>query len=400
VRIAILHREYPPHTIYVSTSVLYQDLARAFAAKGHEVHVVCQSKGTPLGRKDDGVFVHEVGTNVQRASAVARAAYSYHAWRKLGDLIRRHDIDLVNAEFFLAEGLLYSLRKGKAPLVLQVHAWAEGWLEANSHLRAAERRVTSYLEKLTARRADRIIATSRSTWEWLVERIHTPRGKVAIVHEPIDISIYRPVKSSMRERLYLSSDVPLVLFASALELRKGPHILAQAIPLVLRQVPEARFVVAGRDINVSPEGGSMKGFMQGLVERDGFDKNLMFLGPLSADDMVQAYSVCDVFVYPGLLEAGGKPPIEAMACNRPIVATATGIAAELDGVSPAILVVPPGDPQALAEAIASLLSLSKEQRESMSAGHRRIVQDRFSCDKVVEETLAVYEQAIAGRRQK
>ena len=144
----------------------------------------------------------------------------------------------------------------------------------------------------------------------------------------------------------------------------------------------------------------MKAFMQGLVEKEGFAGNPMFVGPLSADDVIQAYSACDVFVYAGLLEAGGKPPIEAMACNRPIVATATGIAAELHGISPTIAVVAPGDPAALAQGIVRLLSLPKEEREQQASNHRRIVEERFSFERAVEQTLDVYEEAIAGRRQK
>jgi glycosyltransferase involved in cell wall biosynthesis len=306
-------------------------------------------------------------------------------------------MDVVNAEFFLAEGFLCSLRKGGVPLVLQLHAWAEGWLEAGNYLESFQRKLAGHVENFTARRADRIIATSRFVRRWLVEKVHIPQERVWIIHEPIDTARYRPVKSSMRERLHLPRDVPLVLFVSALEPRKGPYVFAQAIPLVLRQVPEAKFVVAGRDTNMAPGRGSMKACMQGLADKGGFAEKLTFTDP--ADDIVQAYSACDILVSAGLLEAAGMPPIEAMACNRPVVATATGIAAELDGVSPAIAIVPLADPQALAQAIVQLLSLSKGERERLAAGHRRIVEERFSFERAVNETLAVYEGAIAERHQ-
>jgi glycosyltransferase involved in cell wall biosynthesis len=370
--------------------MLYQRMAKAFAEKGHEVHVICQSAGTPLDREDDRVFVHEVGSDVDRGSAHARINYSYYAWRKLRKVLG-HGLDIVNAEYFLGEGLLYSLTKRKAPLVLQAHAWADGWLETSGPLGAGQRKLASYLERLAASRADKIIATSNATCQWLVEKAHLSKEKVTVIREFIDTAQYRPVRSTLKKRLGIPENARMVLFVAGMEPRKGPLILAQAIPFVASQIPESRFVFIGRDTNLAPGGGSMKGFMLRLAEANGFKEKLIFAGMVSSENVVEAYSVCDVFVYPGLLEAGGLPPLEAMACNCPVIATATGISAELKNVSPAFLVVEPGDPKALARAIVQLLSMPGDVLRESSAGHRKIVEERFNFERMVDEILAVYQ---------
>jgi len=375
--------------------LLYQRMAKAFVSKGHEVHVICQSTGAPVDREDDHVIVHEVGSDLDRGSAHARINYSYHAWRKLRRLLSQEGFDIVNAEYFLSEGLLHSLTKRGTPLVLQVHAWADGWIETTSRLGLCQRKLASCLERLAASGADRIIATSKFTSQWLVQKAHLPREKVAVIYEFIDPTQYRPVKPTLRERLGIPENSRIVLFVAGMETRKGPLILAKAIPHILRQMPETRFVMIGRDTNMAPGGGSMKTHIQHFVESEGFAGNLVLTGMVPIRDVVEAYSACDVFVYPGLLEAGGLPPLEAMACNCPVVASATGISAELSNMSPAFLVIEPGNAIALAEAILHLLSLPRHVLRELSAGHRKIVEERFSFERMVDEILAVYEDVIA-----
>ena len=97
---------------------------------------------------------------------------------------------------------------------------------------------------------------------------------------------------------------------------------------------------------------------------------------------------------PSLSETFGWPVIEAMACCRPIVATATGIATELKGMSHVLMIVPLGKPEPLAQAINRLLSMPKEEREHLAANHRQIVEKLFSFRRMVDSILSVYQEAI------
>jgi glycosyltransferase involved in cell wall biosynthesis len=254
--------------------------------------------------------------------------------------------------------------------------------------------IADYLEKLAARRADRIIATSQFTLRWLVEQSGLPQAKVTVINEFIDTAQFTPVRTDFRERFSVPPDSQMILFVARMEPRKGPLVLAKAIPLVLQTLPQAKFIIIGGDTNLAPDGGSMRAFIERLAESQGFLNNLIFTGMIPTADVVGAYSACDVFVYPGLLEAGGLPPLEAMACNCSVVATATGISAELKNASPTFLVVPPGDHRALAEAIVQLLSMPNHDRVELSCRHRKIVEERFNFQRMVDQILSVYEDVI------
>src|SRR5208337_481057 len=279
MRIVFLNREYPPHTVFLSTSFLYQRMAKAFVSRGHEVHVICQSVGKALDRDDEGVVVHEVGSNVNRGSARARIAYSYNAWRKLREL--SHDIDVVNADFFLGEGLLYSLFNRKPPLVLQAHAWAEGWIYDSGITGLMKKNVAGYFEKIAAKRAAYVIATSKFTYQWLVDKVELPKDRVKIVYEFIDTNRYKPVKSSFRQKIGIQESSKMILSVARLEPRKGPIVLAESIPLVLHEKPDTRFVFVGRDTNLAPAGASMTSYIQQLAERYGFQDKIVFPGMIS-----------------------------------------------------------------------------------------------------------------------
>ena len=85
MRVALLSREYPPDTVWGGIATMYHTLSHALADSGHEVHVICQAASEPRDFIDNGVFVHRVGTNPKRYSAMARIDYSIHAWLKLRD---------------------------------------------------------------------------------------------------------------------------------------------------------------------------------------------------------------------------------------------------------------------------------------------------------------------------
>lgn len=391
---------YPPNPTYtsrayLSTSMLYQKMARAFVRKGHQVHVICQSAERPVDRTDEGVQVHEVGANPNQPRVTRRISYSYRAWRKLRELISRHGIDVVNAEFFLADGFPYALTKGEVPLVLQTHAWADGWIETNTRLGRCERQFFSSAEKYTAHRADRIIATSKSTEQWLVEKAGLRRNRVTIIHEFTDTGQYRPVQSNFRARVGIPEDCPMILFVGKLTPRKGPIVLARSIPFILKKNPETRFVIIGNDTDTSPHRTSMKAYIESLADVRGATNKIIFTGMISQSDVIEAYSACDVFVYPGLLEAGGVALLEAMACNCPIVATSTGTAAELIDVSTVFRVVTPGNEQELAAAILQLLHLPRDELKRHAGDHRKIVEEQFPIDRMATKILNAYEEVIS-----
>jgi len=397
MKVAFLTREYPPDTAWGGVSTVYYDLAHALAEQGHEIHVICQAVAEPTDYVDNGVFVHRVGTNPKRYSAMARVNYSLHAWLKLREVIREYSVEIVQAACWGAEGFLCSMRR-QTPMVVGFHSSARDVIEARTYSGIGALiglRILSRLEAFTIKRANRVTANSEATYTQAIERLHIDPEKVEIVHHAIDTSRYRPVESDIRERLGIPGDILLVLFVGRLEVRKGVNILCEAIPEIVESVPMTKFVLVGQDTNTAPDGSSFKRYITEEAKGHGFIDNLVFIDFLSEDELIQLYSACDLFVLPSLHESFGLVTMEAMACGKPVVATSTGVVPELGLNGESGIMVPPGDAGELAAAMIRLLSLRDEDKRLIARKNRELVEARFSIAAWANRMTEVYDRALA-----
>jgi glycosyltransferase involved in cell wall biosynthesis len=401
MRIVYLSKEYPPYGLNFASALFYPKLAKALVKRGHEVYVVSQAVNGKECYEDQGVVVYRVGPTPRYGSGITRMMYNSSAWLKLRELIKKNRIDLVDAPVTFAEGFIYSIFK-QTPLVLQTFAFSDMFIETKSYNRFGELVsfwISSYLEDISLKRADKIIANSSVTYDYLVKRKRVSPEKIELILEArIDLDIFRFRKSDIRKRLGIPSNSPLILYVGWLQARKGPHILLKAIPYVLRHFPSALFVYLGRDTNTALKGQSFKKYILETSKQHGFLENVVIIEDfLSTDELVELYSACDVFVLPSLSETFGWPTIEAMACGKPVVATRTGIASELEGLTPGLKVVRPGDAQSLAKAIVEFLTQDSTHKREASLINRRIVEEKFSFEKMVEQIISVYKECI-GRK--
>lgn len=397
VKIAFLTRNYPPDTLWGGDAVVYYNLARGLARLGHEVHVICQAVGKPKDCVEEGVFVHRVGTNPKRYSAIARINYSFYVWRKLKDIIKKYGIEIVEAPYWSAEGFSYCFKK-RTPLIVWTQSSPRDAMRTKNYTGLAgllNLKLLSNLADFTAKRADRVIADSKGNYERVIKEIHINPDKVDIAHLGIDIAKFKPTGSKIGAKLGISLQEPLILFIGRLEARKGLHILCQAIPSVLRSIPEAKFVLVGKDTDTAPSEGSFKQHILEEAQIHHFKDNVTFIDFLPENELIQLYSACDLFVFPSLHESFGLPIIEAMACGRPVVATSTGIVPELEpyGLS-GLKVVPIGDTEKLAQAIIEMLLIKEEDKIQIAKQNREFVKERFAISVWVDKMLKYYEKTL------
>jgi glycosyltransferase involved in cell wall biosynthesis len=177
-----------------------------------------------------------------------------------------------------------------------------------------------------------------------------------------------------------------VVFAGRVEPTKGVAILIQA----MREL-EAELVICG-------EGRQLQGLRQ-LARRLGLERRVRFAGWLEPELLAQELAAASVVAVPSLWpEPFGLVGIEALALGCPVVASATG--GVHDWLAPGVGVgVTPGDPRALARALAELLA-DPERRRAMGAAGRRLVAERFSAERHVQELLAAYAKACSARRSR
>jgi glycosyltransferase involved in cell wall biosynthesis len=351
--------------------VLMVDSARAWRGGQNQVRL------TALGLSTRG---HEVAVACQRGGALEerarREGLTVHSLRFLGDLspapvaglarlLRRLRPALVHAHDPHAVGaaLLAARLAGRPPVVAS--------RRVDFPLRGA-------LSRWKYRACARVIAASDAIASVL--RAHgLPAERVRTVHEGVPTPFPRPGGADLLRALGVPEGSPVVGNVAALVGHKDQATLLDAAALVGREMPEARVVVVGEgELRADLEAQARRLDVSGRVIFAGFRHDL--------DALLPAFTV---FCLSSRMEGLGTSVLDAMALGLPVVATAAGGIPEAveDGVTGRL--VPPGDAAALAAALLEVLRDPAAGRRLGEGGRRRF-EERFTADRMVESTLAVY----------
>lgn len=225
-----------------------------------------------------------------------------------------------------------------------------------------------------------IITPSAHTRDQLVEHLGVPADRVVPVPMGVDLARFRPVPQRLVEGRY-------VLFVGSEHPRKEVPTLLDAVARLRRQ---ARFSDV-RLVKVGAAGSGEDDFRApttAALRRLRLGDAVVFTGEVSDADLPAYYSHAACFVLASRAEGFGIPPLEAMACGAPVVVSTAGALPEVTG--DAALHVPPGDAEALATAIASVLDDADRRDELCRRGRKRAAQ--YSWDRTAIETASVYER--------
>jgi glycosyltransferase involved in cell wall biosynthesis len=211
-------------------------------------------------------------------------------------------------------------------------------------------RATYWGNALTYRRNDHVFAVS----DRVRESIRLPRGlrsrrrtRIETLHHGPDPTLLaRAVEGEgARDELCEEEDALVVGTVANLKVHKGIDVLLDAVPLVLRAEPKARFVIVGQ--------GPLEDDLRARSSALGLNGAVRFTG--FREDAARLANAFDVFVLPSLHEGLPIALLEAMSLGRPSVVTPVGGVPEVVSHREEALVVPPSDPPALAGAIVELL---------------------------------------------
>ena len=236
-------------------------------------------------------------------------------------------------------------------------------------------------QQIVTRCVDQYIAVSHAVALQLQQTFHVPSQKIRVIHNGIPFARFDcPPDLTLRAELSQGTTRPIVLTVARLDRQKGHTYLFEAI----RQVREATFVLAGS--------GPEKDALVAQACELGIQDHVKFLG--DRKDIPQLLASCDLFVLPSIYEGLPLSILEAMAAGKAVVATAVGGIPEIVKDGETGVLVPSGDPVALARAIQSLLSNPIQVRKIGAAG-RALVKQEFSSDGMVERINQVYEELLA-----
>jgi glycosyltransferase involved in cell wall biosynthesis len=254
----------------------------------------------------------------------------------------------------------------------------------------ASRRVDFHLRKNSFsrwkhRQVDGFIAASEAIRKILIAD-GMPAERTVTVHEGIDVDhVLAAPPVNIHETFWLPHHAPVVGNVAALVPHKGHRHLIEAAHLVVREIPDARFVILGE--------GELRDSLERQVRDHHLEKHVLLPG--FRTDVLGCIKGFDLFAMSSVTEGLGTSLLDAMACSRAIVATRTGGIPEIvvDGLNGVL--VEPRDHRAMAREIVRLLG-DESLRQRMGAAGRVRVADLFSVERMVEETAAVYAR-VAGR---
>jgi glycosyltransferase involved in cell wall biosynthesis len=246
------------------------------------------------------------------------------------------------------------------------------------------------LSRWKYRQVDRFVCASDLIRSMLLQD-GVPSEAAVTVHEGIDLShVAAAPPVNIHEEFWLPHQAPVVGNVAALVPHKGQRHLVEAAARVVREVPDARFVIAGE--------GELRPALERQIKERKLEKHVFLAG--FRPDVLSLHKSFDVFVLASVTEGLGTSTLDAMACGKPVVGTATGGIPEVVVDGQTGLLVPPRDDRALAAAIVRLLK-DPDLRARMGAAGLARVAARFSADRMVRDTLAVYESVVKrGARAK
>ncbi|MBX6311515.1 MAG: glycosyltransferase family 4 protein [Isosphaeraceae bacterium] len=364
-------------------------LALALAALGHEVHVLTPGSAARIVR-DGPVMVHL--TRSDYIPILERMIPGSGACCRIGiamrRLVKQHKLDIV--EFPNWEGLGLGFTWGRpVPIVVRLHTSSLESLIIDGLVphRAAQWEVSR--ERWLALRADALVTHSRAHRSAMANELAVDDRRISVIPHGI------PIHPGFQKPPCQSGEFT-VAYLGRLERRKGTIHLLQAIPAVLRSVPEAHFVLIGADRPHCPGGRTHAQYINEELPAE-VQARIRLIGRLPDEEVDRWLQRADLFVAPSLYESFGLVFLEAMRWGTPVIGTRVGGIPEIIDDGETGLLVPAESPGELAEAIIALLRDERRRRQMGEAGRRK-VEMTFGIEGIARRVAEHYTQIIEERR--
>jgi glycosyltransferase involved in cell wall biosynthesis len=348
MRILVALTYYRPH--YSGLTIYTELAARALVERGHQVTILTSrfDPDLPAHEMRDGVEVIRPRVWFHLSKGVIMPSMPIWAWR----LVRRADIVHLHVPQLDAALIALIARLLRKPVVLTYHCDLRlpgGLIHKVANL------ASNLANRITVQTANVIITNTRENAEYSPLLRHYLR-KVNLIYPPVKITpITAADRTAFRQKHNIQPGQRIIGMAARLAAEKGVEYLVEALPSILERFPQARVLFVGPYNNVVGEGAYARRITP-MIEQ--LKEHWSFLGIVSPVEMSAFFHECEVTVLPSInsTESYGLVQVESMFCGTPVVAS------NLPGVRVPVmqtgmgLIVPPADPQALAEALINILS--------------------------------------------
>jgi len=242
--------------------------------------------------------------------------------------------------------------------------------------------------KSAVNHSKKVIAVSENTKSDLIDIVHVNPGKVEVIYEGVGEK-FTP-RANKEELLTVVKKYGInkdfLLYTGVWRGHKNLVNLIKAFA-ILREGPEGldlSLVITGEEDPYYPE-------VKRTVNELGLEHNVIYTGMVPEDELVALYQSAKIYVFPSLYEGFGLPPLEAMRCGTPVVASKTSCIPEICGENNAIY-FDPYDPEDIANSLRRVLLDEGLQEELRGYGLKHSLS--FSWEKMAERTLGVYNEVL------
>jgi glycosyltransferase involved in cell wall biosynthesis len=359
----------------------FMTLSRALDASRFAVQFACLRRWGP--------FVTELSERrvplTEYRVDTFRSMNAFVQQARLARDVRRQAIDIVHTYSFY--GNVFAIPPGRvsAPVVVA------SIRDRGPYLTAMQRRVQRHVCRL----ADCVLVNAEAVKSWLVADGYDG-SRIVVIPNGVDLSRFAmPAdRAQLRHALGMPATVKLVAVVSRLAALKGIEDFIDAAALVARRHDDVRFLVVGE-----PSPINNRAYVDDLQSRArdrGLTDRVIITGLRS--DVPALLSAVDVSVMPSLNEALSNVLLESMAAGAAVVATDVGGTAEalVDGNNGVL--IPPGNPTVMADAIVRLVDNPAYARE-LGENARRTIRDRYSLDRMVASTETLYDELLSRKQR-
>jgi len=379
LKVALLTREYPPE-VYGGAGVHVEYLARELAPFV-DLTVHCQGKPRTTAvahspwslLSESNPALQTLSTDLSMAAALdgCQLAHSHTWYANLAGHVG---------------GLLHGI-----PHVVTTHS-----LEPQRPWKAEQLgggyALSSWAEKVSIEGAAAVIAVSEGMRADVLSNYPAvDPAKVHVVYNGIDAEQYSPDPATdVLERYGVDTSKPSVVFVGRITRQKGVPVLLRA---AAHLDPEVQLVLCAGAPDTPELGAEVAGLVEELRKtRAGV---IWLSGMLSKREVIQLLSHSTLFACPSVYEPLGIVNLEAMACGTAVVASKVGGIPEVVADGETGLLVPPDDPEALAESI-NALTRDRDRAKAMGTAGRERAQSQFDWGKIAQQTAELYESTVAA----
>lgn len=386
MHIGLLTSEFPPEK-HGGVGTLMYELATGLRDAGHAVTVLLLGKG-----KTSGVSVSEYQLHDVPVKRISIAPPKWLRWRagelwvryQLNRLIRRTHRHSAFSALFANEGDAFF--PFGAPSGIPLVTALEG-TEYLFHEEMDLPRENEFLFNLQRRSMEKsriLVANSHYTAKAIPACYRLAHRNIRIIYHSVDTELFSPPTPPSKE-------AGLIVFANSIEPRKGVIELLEAMKLLDEEFPQARLVLAGRDVKTSATGEPLSAFLWNALPPT-VRERVAFVGSLERKTaLLSLLRKAHVCCYPSHIETFGFAPAEAMSLGKPVIFSRTGPGPELieDGVSG--LLCDPKSPASIAGCIRRILN-DDAFASTIGANARRKVLLTFAKTKWIREKVALFEE--------